>query len=220
MPIFHNLAIICSFEKGRARNHGLMSIVRRSAAYSIGCQIKLRVRYIETDRNVADHGSRIFERAVRSKNCKDGVRASPSLGARVRQSSRPYNVVRSKEVGPTECTESCHQQAALKTCSSSSSTCQISSVRKHGSVAPAFLELFAGCARFSSAVAQKGMRIGVPIDVKHGKEFDLSNRKIQLVVLKWISDGLVWWVHLGTPCKEWSIAKTSRPNKAHLFFNH
>ena len=40
-----------------------------------------------------------------------------------------------------------------------------------------------------------------------GAEFDLSHRRTQLAVLSLIRAGVVGFVHLGTPCTVWSIAR-------------
>ena len=71
------------------------------------------------------------------------------------------------------------------------------------------LELFAGCARLSSACSELGLKVGVPFDINAGKQFDLSDPRVQATVLRWLRDGKVWYVHMGTPCTGFSIAATT-----------
>ena len=54
----------------------------------------------------------------------------------------------------------------------------------------------------------------IPFDSIHGKCFDLTRRSTQLLVLSWITVGLVWLVHLGTPCTLYSIATRHRPDRS------
>ena len=53
-----NLAAVCAYEKGRGRAWTLNSLARRAAAYQIGLGIQWRHRHIQSERNVADAGSR------------------------------------------------------------------------------------------------------------------------------------------------------------------
>eukprot|EP00959_Pyramimonas_sp_CCMP1952_P386789 8106240-Pyramimonas_sp.AAC.1 len=41
-----NLSSLFCLDKGRAKDFGLLALARRCAAYSIGCGIDLRLRYI------------------------------------------------------------------------------------------------------------------------------------------------------------------------------
>ena len=56
--------------------------------------------------------------------------------------------------------------------------------------------------------------MGSPIDICFGKLYDLSRRVTQRAVLKLLKSGLVWYVHFGTPCCVWSIARTRVTNIA------
>ncbi|CAK0838714.1 unnamed protein product [Prorocentrum cordatum] len=40
-----------------------------------------------------------------------------------------------------------------------------------------------------------------------GAKFDLTRKSIQNLIKSWILAGLVWHIHLGTPCTAWSIAR-------------
>ena len=43
---------------------------------------------------------------------------------------------------------------------------------------PAFIELFAGCARLSGALRQAGVRTAVPFELARGQQFDVCNPKM------------------------------------------
>ena len=58
-----NLAEVLSFERGRARDHGLNAYCRQAAGLQIALNCRWRRRYVETDRNASDHDSRLADRA-------------------------------------------------------------------------------------------------------------------------------------------------------------
>ena len=81
--------------------------------------------------------------------------------------------------------------------------------------APAFLELFSGVKyQLLRAAADKQLRTSIPIDMSLGKCFDVCNPRLRSLIIEWIRDGRVWYVHLGTPCTLYSIARKSRPDRA------
>jgi hypothetical protein len=86
-----------------------------------------------------------------------------------------------------------------------------------GSVRPRFaLELYAGTARITGALHEVGLAVGPAFELSHGEAFDLHVPKVLAVVLHWIFTGLVWYVHLGTPCTPWSVATPSPEKHAEL----
>ncbi|CAE8613278.1 unnamed protein product, partial [Polarella glacialis] len=58
LTLSDNLSSLCAFAKGRAKTYDLTALCRRSAALQIGCDIRWRQRYIESERNPCDEGSR------------------------------------------------------------------------------------------------------------------------------------------------------------------
>ena len=54
-----NMSFILAFEKGRACDEGLRRLASKAAALQVGCEIDWVLRYVETDRNAADPGSRL-----------------------------------------------------------------------------------------------------------------------------------------------------------------
>ena len=63
----------------------------------------------------------------------------------------------------------------------------------------------------SGALAELGLHIFVPIEHLEGKQpwADTRNPWVRAVILCCIEVGLIWYVHLATPCKLWSGARTS-----------
>ena len=74
---------------------------------------------------------------------------------------------------------------------------------------PAFLELFAGCTRLSSAIRAAGIRIAVPFEFSRGQQLDICSPKVLAELEAWVRGGLIFRVHFGTPCARWSTARTT-----------
>ncbi|CAK0868029.1 unnamed protein product, partial [Prorocentrum cordatum] len=70
-----------------------------------------------------------------------------------------------------------------------------------------FGEVFSGCGRWTGALAQAGLVVAAPMDIKHGPWCDLLNPKVESQVRSWITSRAVWFVHFGTPCTPWSISR-------------
>jgi hypothetical protein len=78
------------------------------------------------------------------------------------------------------------------------------------SLAPlAALELYAGGARWTGAVAATGLSVACPCDREMGPQFDLADHRVRRRIEKWVTSGRLWYVHFGTPCKFWSIASST-----------
>eukprot|EP00959_Pyramimonas_sp_CCMP1952_P429159 8988091-Pyramimonas_sp.AAC.1 len=73
----------------------------------------------------------------------------------------------------------------------------------------AILELFAGCARFSGACQQKGLRIAPPFDIGTSRDYDITDPRVLRKILNWIKSGKIWLLWLGTPCTNWTSARSS-----------
>ncbi len=71
------------------------------------------------------------------------------------------------------------------------------------------LEIFAGCARLSGAMAEQGLALFCPVDKEFGPWGDISDPLVAATILLAIDKGLIWYVHLATECKLWSCARTS-----------
>ena len=57
LTLCDNLAAVCSFDKGRARDLSLLALCRRAAAMVFSTGIQWRLMYVESARNPSDKGS-------------------------------------------------------------------------------------------------------------------------------------------------------------------
>ncbi len=73
------------------------------------------------------------------------------------------------------------------------------------------LEIYAGCCRWSGAVAEAGLNVFVPIDRAKGKHAwaDTNNPWVRAVLLVAIDLGRIWYVHLATDCRTRPGARTT-----------
>ena len=60
------------------------------------------------------------------------------------------------------------------------------------------IEIYAGCARLSGAMAEAGLNLFIPIDKEFGPWADTSNPAVASVILLAFDMGLIWYVHLAT----------------------
>ncbi|CAK0858852.1 unnamed protein product [Prorocentrum cordatum] len=74
------------------------------------------------------------------------------------------------------------------------------------------LELFAGEAGLTCALRSRGLRVGPPFELERGARFDLTRKSTQNLIKSWILSGLIWYIHLGTPCTVWSVARRGVSN--------
>ena len=304
-----NLSSILAFEKGRACDEGLRRLASKAAAIQVGCEIDWVLRYVETDRNAADPGSRLASAGkLKPGQTVVGKRgealvgplgsAAPANGALLRPTSiRPppgLSLTQGEALGGPLCSAAPANGALLQQmsispppgltlthCSSpgeagpphSSSepetptplailptarppglslpsqpgklrdvcvsrarpvrclverppgaTAPFKALRQRQSKKPAVgsgkcserlgrktavLEVFSGCGRFTGACRMKKLRTGPALDILSGAHMDLSRRKVQLLVKRWVRTGRVWCVLLGTPCTTWSRARTT-----------
>ena len=93
---------------------------------------------------------------------------------------------------------------------------QAGSLQRYAREAPIFLatvkvfiEIFAGCARLSAAFAEESLFHCAPIELKNGDWCDVENEKVASLILQWLSMGLIWYAHFGTPCTNHSRARTT-----------
>ena len=178
LTLSDNLATVSCLSKGRSSSFKMNRLCQTAAAIQFGCGITWHIRHVETKRNVADEPSRIPERRHR------GVRLQPPRVEVPASSGRSTPSHSSKQADiPT------HVDAIP------SSACKF------------FLELFAGSANLTHAVAQHNIPCLEPIEIKNGVHCDLRRRKTQRLIIKWIEKGIIGFVHLGTPCKIWSWAR-------------
>ena len=83
-----NLSSTLAFDEGRSMIIGLLSLCRRMGAIVIGCRYRLRLRYVESDRNPADKGSRETGRV-----CRPASSARPTPSPK-KQTWQPVSIIR------------------------------------------------------------------------------------------------------------------------------
>ena len=59
---------------------------------------------------------------------------------------------------------------------------------------------FAGCIRLRGAWIGAGLRVACPIEKELGSWADVETPGIADAIVSWIELGLIWFVHLATPC--------------------
>ena len=180
LTLSDNLCTVLAFERGRSSSGALNTLCRRAAAYSVGGGITWRLRYIRSENNPADEPSRRFgEDFVRSGRRQE---VDQSLDAHFRIDSFEQGITPSAPSRPKRIIEYTPERKG-------------------------FLELFAGTGNLSHAVKSLGLRVYPPFELAKDAMYNLLNKGTQDFVLAMISAGLVWWVHLGTPCCVWSRAR-------------
>ncbi|CAK0872713.1 unnamed protein product, partial [Prorocentrum cordatum] len=80
---------------------------------------------------------------------------------------------------------------------------------RHGRAHQFVVEIFAGCAAFSAACQEADLNIGCPIEISRGPHMDVTRQRTQRHIKGLVKQGLVWYLHLGTPCTTWSRARTT-----------
>ena len=56
-----NLGVVLAVQKGRASDYGLLRLIQRLAAHPLASGVKIQLRWIPSERNAADAGSRAWE---------------------------------------------------------------------------------------------------------------------------------------------------------------
>ena len=70
------------------------------------------------------------------------------------------------------------------------------------------LEIFGGCMRWTGACIAAGLCVACPIELENGQWCNVEDPRVRVTILKWIEMGLVWFVHIATPCTRHSRART------------
>ncbi|CAK0813842.1 unnamed protein product, partial [Prorocentrum cordatum] len=191
-----NLVSICAFEKGRAKSWALNSLARRAAGYQIAARVRWHSRHIESKRNAADAGSRLHQSGGSADRSSHHVEPRP-------------------ERDPESCSHgSADPPAATPVKPLGGRGPLRAAVPGKETVA---LELFAGEAGLTWALRSRGLRVGPPCELLRGAKFDLTRKSTHNLIKSWILAGLVWCIHLGTPCTAWFISRRGVANlgKAH-----
>ncbi|CAE8613579.1 unnamed protein product [Polarella glacialis] len=74
-----------------------------------------------------------------------------------------------------------------------------------------FLELFSGSGILTTAFRQACCNVLPACEILNGV-FDLTRRSTQEALLRFLRTGMVWYIHMGTPCAVWSRARHGLTN--------
>ena len=190
-----NMGDVLSTERGRASDFGLNALCRQACSWQWAAGIDWRRRHVESARCVSDHDSR---RANRGE-LLPGECFVPGGAQRQRARQRCAAVA-----GMLQRRGAAPEPAAART-----QTCPSGRPRSRF-----FLELFAGHGHLSGAVLHTGLAVGVPFERKDGVHLDLLDPRVISLILQWIAQGRVWWIHFGTPCTWASRARTTGSSQA------
>jgi len=201
-----NLPEVLSFDRGRAKDWELLSLVRRGCAYQVGANIRWCRRYVESGRNPSDADSGIA--------CRGGLRpgqilVGPPRGRGVPKLSRPTPlsaaVPASWSRAPGSDPPKEEEKPRLRP-----KPRQPRPARQDRLPSGKFvLELFAGCMALSAAVANAGLRVACPFELQRGGVFNVLGRAARQLLRDWLHQGRVWALCLGTPCTRWTTANTT-----------
>ena len=176
-----SMVSILALSEGCSSSGGINKVCRRAAAYLVCGSIGLHIRHISTKGNPADAPSRWHGDNL-PKPVLQQLPTSAASGAV------------STELGQ------CEQEKKVT-----------SAGAFNQAGPPGFLELFSGAGKLTEHVKFELKGIGLkswpPFDIAAGSVYNLLNPGVQKFVLSLVSAGLVWWVHLGTPCTAWSKAR-------------
>ena len=68
------------------------------------------------------------------------------------------------------------------------------------------VEFFSGSGKWSSAMRRRGY-VAIEVDVIHGPQSDVTNPYLVKLFFQLLNSGVLWAVHLGTPCCTFSRAR-------------
>ena len=216
-----NLSAVCACETGRAVSRDLLSQCRQAASLQLACEIRWRQRHVDTKRNVADRMSRAADR----KEIKKGCARRGELGTCLAR--RPSSTLQSGDgretktatdatsAGAKRCGEgdapADHLPGSPGPCSSPSAVASLAVLadsHSSGSQRRFVLELFAGCSRITACCLEACLSACCSLEFGFGKWHDLTDRRVQRIIVNWVSSGRIWLLHMGTPCTRWSGART------------
>lgn len=74
------MGVVLAVQKGRCHNYQLLRVIRRIAAYCLAAGIRCSLRWVPSERNVADKASRVWEetRGDTTANRKQGIQEEES----------------------------------------------------------------------------------------------------------------------------------------------
>ena len=234
LTLSDSLVSIAALEKGRSSSFALNRLCKQAAAFQAGLDIHWRLRHVETSRNVSDEPSRWFEKH-RDPHIQ-WINFPNKKGKALLELDRCINPVPYHP--PGLCVElqdndsiveqfltdnSCmhtnvadEQKSECEGCASSQASCSLAnkpslaaerSAARHG-----MIEIFSGSESLSRSVEEKGMQVLGSVDIKKGSKFDLTLSRVQNALINFVLLSHVAYIHFGTPCTVFSIARKGLRN--------
>ena len=185
LTLCDNMGVVLAMERGRSSSGSLNTLCRRAAAYCVGGGISWRLRYIRSAFNPADEPSRRFGEDYVRRGTRGG--RADALGAHFSTDSLEQGQI------PSQPRVFARHQ-------------------RYTSDKLGFLELFAGTGNLSKAMQKAGLRVFPSFEISRDFMYDLLNPGAQHFVFSMLASGLVWYIHLGTPCTAWSRARHNIQN--------
>ena len=237
LTLSDNLPVVLAFEKGRSSSYGMNRLCRVACAFQVGLDISWRLRHIESPRNVADAPSRLFQPNRSAQICwieMETRKGRPVLRIDSYVSKSHHGT---SQLGPPpglqcESPDDQHQVGTLQAfdqpkirnanppksagCGSRSSSLpqseDASCIQTSTNHTKSFLEVFSGSNHLSDALKKKKWEIVGSLDVKHGVTHDLTRKSTQQALVQFILTSTLCYIHFGTPCTVFSIARKGLKN--------
>ena len=239
LSLCDNMNCFMALTKGRGGNPALLNLCRKAASCQLGAGIRWSVRYIESERNGTDYDSRagdrgdimqggkkefkeLHEAAIpenlprRHPGLKPPPRPTAAAAAMLAAATEapspptapklPVDTAARGPPGDPATTTSISRRARQRAARAAARATAKPPRPRRG---PAALKLCAGCARLTAAQRRAGVKAAVLFERDLGRRFDLDHPRVRKCVEHWTKTGAVWYLHLGTPCAPWSVARRS-----------
>ena len=211
LSIGDNMSEILASEKGRAADYSLRSLIRRAAAYQLGCGIMWRRRHVDTKRNISDGGSRKADRGVYQPGQRRVGPGSRSATIDLDNNHDPDCKADRSQAESSQPPRSCPRSPPVPQPRTSSPAIPATPATRYPRRRRrAMLEVFGGCCRFTGAAISTRLHVACPLELKHGDHFNVLDSRVEKVIRHWIVSGKLWYVHFATPWTIWSVATGSQ----------
>ncbi|CAK0887264.1 unnamed protein product, partial [Prorocentrum cordatum] len=192
-----SLSELLAQERGRACNYALNSCCREAAAWQVAAGVDWRRRNVDADRNPSDKDSRLGDRGKLAPGDTFTLHGPARQRAQRRADASNLlqrDLVSAAWAAVAPSTPERGLAAAELRCVAGPEAARPSAGR-HAS--RFVLEPFAGCDHLSGAALQAGLDVAVPFELDNCSHFDIRRLGILGLIIEWIRQGRVWWVHLG-----------------------
>ena len=124
LTLADNLAALCALERGRSSSFPLSKVCRSACAYQMACDLRWRLRHIETMRNPADKDSRFHERKGSGRTISSATKTQPEVRPTDRSKAFGASAVHDRRNFRTDFSEAVFNAAAHPSEKSASSSKQ------------------------------------------------------------------------------------------------